>query len=121
MENTPTTEQNNIGSNQVAVNSNNMDFGDEISKLLSTAGTLQVNQQQSDIIFAPVAPNEVLVKPDGLVYLSWTKYASRLSRAFGTSWGLIPQGMPKMSNNNLVVWPFHLMIKGVYCGFAIGE
>ena len=116
---TPTTtgEQN---PNNLAVNAY-MDFGDEIRKLLPTAGTLQVNQQQSDIIFAPVADNEILVKPDGLVYLSWTKYASRLSRAFGTSWGLVPQGMPKMSNNNLVVWPFHLIIKGVYCGFAIGE
>lgn len=120
--NTPTTTgQNMPNASEQSIGNNHMDFGDEISKLLSTAGTLQVNQQQSDIIFAPVAPNEVLVKPDGLVYLSWTKYASRLSRAFGTSWGLVPQGMPKMSNNNLVVWPFHLIIKGVYCGFAIGE
>ena len=115
---TPTTTT--TGEQNLAVNAY-MDFGDEIRKLLPTAGTLQVNQQQSDIIFAPVADNEILVKPDGLVYLSWTKYASRLSRAFGTSWGLVPQGMPKMSNNNLVVWPFHLIIKGVYCGFAIGE
>lgn len=120
--NTPTTTgQNTPTASEQSIGNNHMDFGDEISKLLSTAGTLQVNQQQSDIIFAPVAPNEVLVKPDGLVYLSWTKYASRLSRAFGTSWGLVPQGMPKMSNNNLVVWPFHLIIKGIYCGFAIGE
>jgi hypothetical protein len=33
---------------------------------------------------------------------------------------MIPQGMPKMHNSN-IYWGFHLVIKGAYCGFAIGE
>jgi hypothetical protein len=99
----------------------NLDFSAEIRKMLTTAGTLELTKEQNDILFAPLKDNEIYIKPDGLIYLTWTKYASRLSRAFGTSWTLVPQGMPKISDNNLIIWGFHLIVKGIYCGFSIGE
>ncbi len=98
----------------------NLEFGEEIKKLLATAGTLELTQAQIDILFAPVQDNEVSLKPDGPIYLSWTKYSTRLTKSFPGAWVMLPEGMPKILNN-VVVWGFHLIIKGTYCGFAFGE
>ena len=109
-------------SNGLADQANNLEFGEEIRKMLVTAGTLEMSETQQGILYAPIQDRDVYIKPDGLVYLSWIKYAERLTKAFtGTGWAMLPQGMPKILNNKLVVWGFHLIIKGVYCGFAIGE
>jgi hypothetical protein len=100
---------------------NNLEFGEEIRKMLPTAGTLELNKEQKEALYAPVVDSDVYIKPDGLIYLSWIKYSGRLTKAFtGTGWTMLPQGMPK-GHNNMIVWGFHLVIKGVYCGFAIGE
>jgi hypothetical protein len=107
-----------IQANQQA---NNLEFGEEIRKMLPTAGTLELTEEQKNSLYEPIKDSDVYIKPDGLVYLSWIKYSGRLTKAFtGTGWAMLPQGMPK-AQNNLVIWGFHLVIKGVYCGFAIGE
>lgn len=100
-----------------------LDFSNEIKKMISTAGTLDLTEKQNDILYSPVKDHDVFIKPDGLIYLSWMKYSERLNKAFGgTSWTMIPEGTPKvMGQKNLIIWPFHFVIKGVYCGFAIGE
>ncbi len=111
----------NSSENQANVDANNLEFGAEIRRMLQTAGTLELTEMQNKILYAPVKDSDVYIKPDGLIYLSWIKYSGRLTNAFtGTGWAMIPQGMPKMMSN-LIVWGFHLVIKGVYCGFAIGE
>jgi hypothetical protein len=107
-----------IQANQQA---NNLEFGEEIRKMLPTAGTLELTEEQKNSLYEPIKDSDVYIKPDGLIYLSWIKYSGRLTKAFtGTGWAMLPQGMPKVQNN-LVIWGFHLVIKGVYCGFAIGE
>lgn len=100
-----------------------LDFSNEIKKMISTAGTLELTEKQNDILYSPVKDHDVFIKPDGLIYLSWMKYSERLNKAFGgTSWTMIPEGTPKiMGQKNLIIWSFHFVIKGVYCGFAIGE
>lgn len=106
---------------QANADANNLEFGEEIRKMLGTAGTLALTDAQNLALYEPFKDSDVYLKPDGLVYFTWTKFAGRLTKAFGgTGWAMIPQGMPKV-NNNLIVWGFHLVIKGVYCGFAIGE
>ncbi len=107
--------------NQANVDANKLEFGEEIRKLLSTAGSLKLNDIEMAAMYAKIEDDEIYIKPDGTVYLSWPKYAGRLTKAVtGIGWAMIPQGMPKLYNN-LIVWGFHLIIKGVYCGFAIGE
>lgn len=100
-----------------------LDFSSEIRKMIVSAGTLELTDKQNEILYAPVKDHDVFIKPDGLIYLSWMKYSERLNKAFGgTSWAMIPEGMPKgLLQKSLIVWGFHLVIKGVYCGFAIGE
>lgn len=113
--------QNNETENQANQQANNLEFGEVIRKMLATAGTLELTETQNKILYAPINDSDVYIKPDGLIYLSWIKYSSRLTGAFtGTGWAMIPQGMPKIQNS-LIVWGFHLVIKGIYCGFAIGE
>lgn len=100
--------------------SNTFENDFDVSGMLTTVGKLEASKAQSDIVFAPIDPDDILIRPDGLIYLDWQWYAGRLIKAFPLSWALIPQGMPKI-NGNLVVWGFWLIIDGHLMGFAIGE
>jgi len=92
----------------------------DMQTMLATAGTLALTDKQEKSLYAPVNEAEVEIRPDGLVYLPWVFYQARLTGAFGAAWSLIPQGMPKI-NGTFILWGFHLVIKGCYCGFAIGQ
>lgn len=49
--------------------------------------------EASEILMAPIAPEDVEVKPDGILYLPEIKYRRILNRAFGPGgWGLAPRG-----------------------------
>lgn len=87
-------------------------------------GVVELTDEQKQILFSDFSDDDVLIRPDGLVYLSWTWYAERLSRAFGLSWQLIPEGEPKIMQhrgNPLLIWGFRLFIHGRYMGMAYGE
>ncbi len=92
----------------------------DMGLLLKTAGNLDITEEQKDILFAPVNADDVEIRPDGIIYLPWMEYAHRLTKAFGMSWTLVPNGMPKIHGNH-IVWGFFLVIKGHLCGYAIGE
>jgi hypothetical protein len=92
----------------------------DLSTMLPTVGTLDITDEQKAILFAPMDELDVEIRPDGMIYAPWTIYAQRLHKAFPMAWGLIPQGLPKI-NGTLVIWGFHLIIKGKYMGFVIGE
>lgn len=99
-----------------------LEFQDEIIKLVPSAGTITLTQKQEVILYEPVDEKDVEIRPDGLVYLPWMEYVSRLRKAFGMSWAIIPQGMPKyMKENEMIYWGFYLVIQGSFSGFAIGE
>lgn len=103
------------------INTSKLEYGDEVQKMISTAGTLELTDTQNKALYAPFTDQDVMIKPDGLIYLPWIKYAGRLTQAFGgTGWAMVPQGMPKMQGE-LIIWGFHLVVKGIYCGFAFGE
>lgn len=49
-------------------------------------------KEVADILLAPADPEEVEIKPDGIVYLPEIKYRRILNRAFGPgAWGLVPR------------------------------
>ncbi|GKZ40240.1 hypothetical protein AbraIFM66950_004238, partial [Aspergillus brasiliensis] len=55
----------------------------------------------ADILLAPTDPEEVEIKPDGILYLPEIKYRRILNKAFGPGgWGLVPRSesivTPKM-------------------------
>lgn len=88
-------------------------------------GTLEVDQKAIDVLSQELNPNDVQIRPDGLLYLPWTWYNKRLNDAFGLfQWGLIPQGAPQFTdqgNTVLVVWLNWLVVKGHPVSMAGGE
>lgn len=96
------------------------DFDAEIQKLIPTAGTLDLSEEERQILYNPINESNIEIRPDGLIYLPWIEYMTRLRDAFGLNWTMIPQGLPKL-NGNHVLWGFYLIIRGKLCGFSIGE
>jgi hypothetical protein len=97
-------------------------FDEEIAKLISQAGTIELTAKQREILYKPVEDEDVEIRPDGLVFLPWPFYVDRLHEAFGFGWTLVPKGMPKMNpGKSGILWGFFLMIEGKLMGFAIGE
>lgn len=92
---------------------------------INQVGTLDVSEENLAVLSEPLDSKDVLIRPDGLVYLPWTWYAKRLNRAFGAlKWGLVPQGAPQIKdvgNTVLVVWLHWLVVKGVPVSMAGGE
>lgn len=49
-------------------------------------------KEAADVLLAPTDPEEVEIKPDGILYLPEIKYRRILNRAFGPGgWGLVPR------------------------------
>lgn len=94
----------------------------DLAPLLSTAGKLQATKEQEDALFAPVDETLVEIRPDGLVYLPWEVYQTRLRQVFPLRFAFIPQGQPKIrQEDGMVVWGFWLVIDGCLMGYALGE
>lgn len=94
----------------------------QVGQLIPRAGTVELTAQQREILYAKVKDEDVEIRPDGLIYLPWMDYVSRLHEAFGMEWAIIPRGMPEMNPGGTgLLWGFFLMVKGRPAGFAIGE
>jgi len=92
----------------------------DITALVQTAGTLKLTDPQEAALYAPVVEDDIEIRPDGLIYMPWMEYVTRLREAFGMEWAIIPQGMPRL-RGDLVIWGFYLIVQGVYCSYAMGE
>lgn len=97
-----------------------LNIQNEIMGLMPTAGTLELTDQQKQILFVPPEDKSVEIRPDGLIYLPWMEYTKRLRDAFGCGWSMIPQGPPKLEGN-LILWGFYLIIQGKLMGFSYGQ
>jgi hypothetical protein len=97
-----------------------VDFGPEIEKLLPSVGTIELTTKEKQILYAPVDDDQVEIRPDGLIYLSWMRYVTRLRDALGIAWGLIPQGLPRVKDGYMI-WPFWFLIRGTLVTFVVGE
>lgn len=107
--------------NELTETNNNINqFQQELMKMMHTAGTLDVTEEQKVILYEEPLDTDILIRPDGLVYLAAEWYRDRLINAFGLKWAMVPQGEPKLESN-LVMWGFHLIVNGIYLQYAIGE
>jgi len=93
---------------------------DQIFPLIPTVGTIKLTKEQGEILYADVDKESVEIRPDGLIYLPWMEYVTRLQKAFGMSWGIIPDGQPRQMGL-FILWGFYMVIGGKLAGFAIGE
>lgn len=93
---------------------------DQIFPLIPTIGTIEITDKQEDILYEKVKAEDIEIRPDGLIYLPWMEYVSRLRKAFGMGWGIIPDGQPRQMGL-FILWGFYLVIKGKLAGYAMGE
>jgi hypothetical protein len=97
-------------------------FETQIAKLVTKSGKLKLTPQQKNILYDRIREDSIEIRPDGLVYIPWMEYVTRLRESFGMEWSIIPKGMPKVSpGGDTIMWGFYLIIQGNLCGFAIGE
>ena len=77
-----------------APNDGTVDWSRSFQGLSSTA----FDAAARAILLAPLDPEDVEIKPDGIVYLPEIKYRRILNRAFGPgAWGLAPRGELEVS------------------------
>ncbi|KAA8898948.1 mitochondrial genome maintenance MGM101-domain-containing protein [Sphaerosporella brunnea] len=78
-------------------------------------------KEVSDILTAPVDPEDVEIKPDGIIYLPEIKYRRILNKAFGPGgWGLAPRG-ESIVTEKLVTREYALVCHGRLVSIARGE
>ncbi|ORX98758.1 mitochondrial genome maintenance MGM101-domain-containing protein [Clohesyomyces aquaticus] len=77
--------------------------------------------EQQEILLAPIEPDDVEVKPDGLLYLPEIKYRRILNKTFGPGgWGLAPRG-ESIVTGKLITREYGLIVQGRLVSIARGE
>ncbi|KAI8338481.1 mitochondrial genome maintenance MGM101 [Chlamydoabsidia padenii] len=77
--------------------------------------------QVADVLQQELNPDDVEIKPDGLLYLPEIKYRRILNKAFGPGgWGLAPRGDHSISNKN-ISREYALICHGRFISQARGE
>lgn len=92
----------------------------DLQTMIESFGSIELTEEQKEILFAPPKEEEIQIRPDGLIYVPWISYAKRLRAAFGMQWGLVPAADAKILGE-LVARPFFMVIKGKPVGAAVGE
>ncbi|KAL6711120.1 hypothetical protein ACN47E_005651 [Coniothyrium glycines] len=84
-------------------------------------GSISFTPEQQETLLAPIAHDDVEVKPDGLLYLPEIKYRRILNKAFGPGgWGLAPRG-ESIVTGKLVTREYGLIVQGRLVSIARGE
>ncbi|KAI0388591.1 mitochondrial genome maintenance MGM101-domain-containing protein [Xylariaceae sp. FL0594] len=84
-------------------------------------GTSAFSPETAAILQAPIDPEDIEVKPDGIIYLPEIKYRRILNAAFGPGgWGLAPRG-ELFVQDRLVTREYALIVHGRFIGQARGE
>ncbi|KAI7929412.1 mitochondrial genome maintenance protein MGM101 [Pyricularia oryzae] len=84
-------------------------------------GQSPFSPEAAAILMAPLDPEDVEVKPDGILYLPEIKYRRILNKAFGPgAWGLAPRG-DLVVGEKVVTREYALVAHGRYVSQARGE
>ncbi|KAH8703661.1 putative mitochondrial genome maintenance protein Mgm101 [Talaromyces proteolyticus] len=78
-------------------------------------------KEVADILLAPPNPDDVEIKPDGIVYMPEIKYRRILNKAFGPGgWGLVPRS-ESIVTPKMVTREYALICNGRLVSIARGE
>jgi len=86
-------------------------------------GQLQLSAEEEASLDAPVADDEIDLRPDGLIYVSHEYIRRRFNEAFGRmGWTLVP-GSPliRRPDSNEYFQRWVLFIRGIYCAEALSS
>ncbi|KAG2182356.1 hypothetical protein INT43_007286 [Umbelopsis isabellina] len=91
------------------------------SKSFHGLSTQPFSSDVAEILMQPISPDDIEIKPDGLLYLPEIKYRRILNKAFGPGgWGLAPRGEHSISPKN-VSREYALICHGRFVSQARGE
>jgi hypothetical protein len=77
--------------------------------------------EQDKILGAPIDPEYVEIRPDGIVYLPWVHWARTYNAAFGRgAWALVPLSKPIIQDHVLCLH-YAMYVQGKFVGEAVGE
>jgi len=99
--------------------------GWQLGEVASTHGIglapAKLTKAEELIVSREVKRADVMIKPDGIAYLSHIFYTRWLNEAFGrTGWSIVPVARPSRTDN-LITVPYVLMVKGRGVAIATGE
>ncbi|CAZ80074.1 unnamed protein product [Tuber melanosporum] len=100
-----------------------LDSGEKVDWARSFHGlsTEPFSKEAADVLLAPVNPEDVEIKPDGIIYLPEIKYRRILNKAFGPGgWGLAPRGETIVTEKT-VTREYALVCNGRLVSVARGE
>lgn len=104
-----------------ANNSNGSEAAIDWTQSYHGLGTSAFAAETAATLQAPVDPEDVEVKPDGIIYLPEIKYRRILNAAFGPgAWGLAPRGQLTV-HEKLVTREYALVVHGRFVAQARGE
>lgn len=116
------TDQSQLEANQPEIQSLEIKAEFDIGAMVKSTGNVKLTKAQEKILFDPVPEEQVEIREDGIVYLPHIFYSGRLRKAFGWEYSVIPKGDPKfIQDKGLIVWGFHMIVKGSYMAYAIGQ
>ena len=77
------------------------------------------SKETAEILLKPLDPEDVEIKPDGIIYLPEIKYRRILNKAFGPGgWGLAPRG-ESIVTAKAVTREYALLAHGRYVCFGV--
>jgi len=97
------------------------ELGDDASVGSLGMTEVKLTAREEAELSRPVNLDDVLIKPDGVPYLSHPAYTKWFNAAFGRlGWALVPKARPAVTGK-LVTVPYLLFVHGHAVAFAIGE
>ncbi|RUP42799.1 mitochondrial genome maintenance MGM101-domain-containing protein [Jimgerdemannia flammicorona] len=113
------TEQ--FGANTLPIDLNEPEESRNWSKSFHGLSVQPFGPEVSKILLEPLEPNDIEIKPDGLLYLPEIKYRRILNKAFGPGgWGLAPRGEHSITDKN-ISREYALVCHGRFVSQARGE
>ncbi|CAK7213560.1 hypothetical protein SCUCBS95973_001836 [Sporothrix curviconia] len=83
--------------------------------------TTRFSAEAAEVLMTPIDPQDIEIKPDGILYLPEIKYRRILNMAFGPGgWGLAPRGELAVGEK-VVSREYALVVQGRYVAEARGE
>ncbi|MGE5429446.1 MAG: hypothetical protein ACM3QX_00115 [Syntrophomonadaceae bacterium] len=109
-------EQNNAQNIAESETSNLTPFNNMYQK----ASLLTVTEKEQKALEAPLNPEEVEIRPDGLIYYPQVFYREKLNSIFGIGqWALIQHSVSKVGNS--LCFDGSLYVRGCFVSRALGE